>query len=45
MQKDKKEKAPQGESYYAYLSEANIIMNVDNDDFLNVDVEDLKDNE
>ena len=45
MQKDKKEKAPQGESHYVYLSEANITMNVDNNDFLKVDLEDFKENE
>ena len=45
MQKDKKGKAPQGESHHACLPKANMTLNVDNDDFLKVDLEDFEDNE
>ena len=41
MQKDKKGKAPQGESHHASLLEANKTLNVDNDGFLKVDLEDF----
>ena len=45
MNKDKKEKAPQGESHHACFSEANMTLNVDNDDFLKIDLEYFRDNE
>ena len=45
MQKDKKGKTPQGESHHACLLEANMTLNVDNDDFLKIDLEDFGDNE
>ena len=45
MQKDKKGKASQGESHHACLPEANMNLNVDNDDFLKIDLEDFGDNE
>ena len=41
----KKGKTPQGESHHACLPEANMTLNVDNDDFLKVDPEDFGDNE
>ena len=45
MQKDKKGKAPQGQSHHACLLEANMTLNIDNDDFLKIDLEDFGDNE
>ena len=45
MQKDKKGNASQGESHHACLLEANMTLNVDNDDFMKVDLEDFGDNE
>ena len=43
--RDKKGKVPQGESHYACLPEANMTLNVDNDDFLKIDLEEFRDNE
>ena len=47
MEKDKKRKAPQGESHHICFPKSNTCMtlNVDNDDFLKVDLEDFGDNE
>ena len=45
MQKDKKGKAPQGESNHVCLPKANMTLNVDNDDFLKFDLKDFTDNE
>ena len=45
MQKDKKGKTLQGESHHACLPEANMTLNVDNDDLLKFDLEDFGDNE
>ena len=42
---DKKGKAPQGESQHACFLEANMTLNVDNDDFLKIDLEDFGDDE
>ena len=45
VQKDKEAKAPQGESHHVCLLEANMTLNVDNDNFLKFDPEDFGDNE
>ena len=45
MQKDKKRKASQGESHHANLLEANMTLDIDNDDFLKDYMEDFGDNE
>ena len=42
---DKNGKAPQGESHHACLPKANMTLNVDNDDFLKVNLERFGDNE
>ena len=44
MEKEKMRKAPQDESHHICLPEANMTLNVDNDDFLKVDLEDFGDN-
>ena len=45
MQKDKKGKATQSESHHACLPEANMTLDVNNDDFMKIDLEYFRDNE